>query len=135
VLIIARMAIISVHSGVARAPPTEESMIRRKRRREDDLHASRPQAVLLSLLLGMALAGGADAERGDRGARGKKASEPRTLISRDRAAAAARSATGGRVLDIRLERGKRPRYRVKVLLEGNRVRSIGVDARSGNVLK
>lgn len=56
------------------------------------------------------------------------------LISSDRAAAVARSATGGRVLNISLKRKGAPRYRVKVLLDGKRVRTIEVDARSGALL-
>jgi uncharacterized membrane protein YkoI len=51
-------------------------------------------------------------------------------ISRDQAAAIARSATGGQVLSVDL-RGSA--YRVKVLLDGKRVRTVGVDARSGAV--
>lgn len=56
------------------------------------------------------------------------------LISPDRAAAAARQATGGRVLRVDLHGGGRPWYRVKVLVDGERVRSVRVDARSGRVL-
>ncbi|MDZ7748719.1 MAG: PepSY domain-containing protein [Halofilum sp. (in: g-proteobacteria)] len=55
------------------------------------------------------------------------------LISADQAAAAARRATGGRVLRVELHRGGRPWYRVKVLVDGERVRSVRVDARSGRV--
>lgn len=55
------------------------------------------------------------------------------LISRDRAAAAARSATGGRVLRVELRNNGRPCYRVRVLVDGERVRSVAVDARSGRV--
>ncbi len=53
-------------------------------------------------------------------------------ISRDQAAAAARKATGGLVLKVKLE-GKEI-YRVRVLLEGERVRTVRVDARTGRVL-
>jgi uncharacterized membrane protein YkoI len=53
-------------------------------------------------------------------------------ISRDRAASIARSATGGRVLRVD-RRGSS--YRVKVLVDGKRVRTVGVDARSGAVSK
>lgn len=55
------------------------------------------------------------------------------LISPDRAAAAARRATGGRVLRVELRDNGRPWYRVKVLVDGERVRSVRVDARSGRV--
>jgi uncharacterized membrane protein YkoI len=53
-------------------------------------------------------------------------------ISRDRAAALARSSTGGRVLSVKRQGGS---YRVRVLLDGKRVRTVGVDARSGTVSK
>ncbi len=60
----------------------------------------------------------------------EKPAEPVT-ISRDRAAEIARDATGGRVLSVELEGGKS--YRVKLLLDGERVRTVYVDARSGAV--
>ena len=52
-------------------------------------------------------------------------------ISADRAAAIARDATGGRVLKVQ-RKGKV--YQVRVLLDGERVRNVKVDARSGRVL-
>lgn len=55
-------------------------------------------------------------------------------ISSDRAAAIAAARTGGRVLDVRLQGGSRPVYRVKVLVSGERVRTVRVDARTGSVL-
>lgn len=56
-----------------------------------------------------------------------------SVVSKDEAAALARQATGGRVLDIQAEdRNGRTVYRVKVLLDG-RVRFVQVDAQSGNV--
>jgi len=56
------------------------------------------------------------------------------LIGKDAAAAIARSATGGRVLKVELEReGKHPWYRVKLLIDGARVRVVHVDARSGEL--
>jgi len=39
------------------------------------------------------------------------------------------------VLDIRLTGGKQPQYRVKVLLDGKRVRNLSVDAQSGAILR
>jgi uncharacterized membrane protein YkoI len=83
----------------------------------------------------MALIVDADAARGKNTGRSPNANAQETLISRDRAAAIARSATDGRVLNIRLKQGKRPRYRVKMLLDGKRVRNLDVDARSGAILK
>lgn len=56
-------------------------------------------------------------------------------IDRDEAAAIARSATGGRVLSVVLRQAdRRPRYQVKILLPGGRVRSVSVDARTGELL-
>jgi uncharacterized membrane protein YkoI len=55
------------------------------------------------------------------------------LISRDRAAEIARSRTGGRVLRVDLHDGGRPWYRVRVLIDGERVRTVAVDARSGRL--
>jgi uncharacterized membrane protein YkoI len=76
-----------------------------------------------------------EAARANRGAGNGEFKAQGSPISPDRAAAIARSATGGRVLDIRLQRGKRSRYRVKMLLDGKRVRSMDVDAFSGAILK
>lgn len=55
------------------------------------------------------------------------------LISRDRAADIARSETGGRVLRVDLRNGDRPWYRVRVLIDGEHVRTVAVDARSGRL--
>ena len=52
-------------------------------------------------------------------------------ISADRAASAARQATGGRVLKVERKGGV---YQVRVLLDGERVRNVRVDARTGRVL-
>lgn len=52
-------------------------------------------------------------------------------ISADRAASIARDKTGGRVLKV--ER-KGSVYQVRVLLDGERVRNVRVDARTGRVL-
>ncbi len=55
------------------------------------------------------------------------------LISRDRAADIARTRTGGRVLRVDLRNGDRPWYRVRVLIDGEHVRTVAVDARSGRL--
>ncbi len=55
------------------------------------------------------------------------------LISRDRAADIVRSRTGGRVLRVDLHNGDRPWYRVRVLIDGEHVRTVAVDARSGRL--
>ena len=61
--------------------------------------------------------------------------QSRAAIDRDEAAAIARAATGGRVLSVVLRQaGKRPRYQVKILLAGGRIRSVSVDARTGELL-
>jgi uncharacterized membrane protein YkoI len=93
--------------------------------------------VLIVCLLssGIAQIGDAEAAKPRRGAQSANVKAQESLISRDRASAIARSATGGRVLNINLMQGKRPQYRVKVLVNGNRVRTLGVDARSGAIIK
>ena len=53
------------------------------------------------------------------------------IISRKRAATIAKRATGGRVLSVELA-GERM-YRVKVLLNDSRVRTVRVDARTGEL--
>ena len=57
-------------------------------------------------------------------------------VSADQAAALVRAQSGGRILDLRLESGAGgPVYRVKVLLDGGRVRVYRVDASNGRVLE
>ncbi len=57
-------------------------------------------------------------------------------VSADEAAALVRATSGGRILDLRLEnRARPPVYRVKVLLDGGRVRVYRVDASSGKILQ
>ncbi len=87
------------------------------------------------LFLSTLLMGNAEAARGKKAHQGANTKAQASLISRDRATAIARSATGGRVLNIRLKRGKRPKYKVKMLLDGKRVRNVSVDARSGAIIK
>ena len=56
-------------------------------------------------------------------------------VGADEAAALVRRASGGRILDVRLDETARPPvYRVKVLLDGGRVRVYRVDARTGRIL-
>lgn len=56
-------------------------------------------------------------------------------ISKSRAAALARSAHGGKVLNVeRVESGGRVIYRVKLLLDGGRIRIVTVDGSSGKVV-
>ncbi len=53
-------------------------------------------------------------------------------ISSDKAAAIAKQATGGRVLSVKRTGNS---YQVKVLLRGERVRTVRVDARTGKLKK
>ena len=90
------------------------------------------RALLCSLapLAGIEHARAAGRRRG-RTWRTKEKRSAAASISSDRAAAIAREATGGRVLSVRLTGNGRPWYRVKVLTRSGRVRTVGVDARSG----
>ena len=54
-------------------------------------------------------------------------------ITPDQAAEIARQATGGRVLGVDRRGNGRPWYRVKVLVDGQRVRYIVVDAVDGRI--
>lgn len=57
-------------------------------------------------------------------------------VSADQAAALVRAQSGGRILGLRLEsRAQPPVYRVKVLLDGGRVRVYRVDASTGKILQ
>lgn len=62
---------------------------------------------------------------------GRQEQSDEVSISPGQAADIAAARTGGRVLDVRLQGGKRPRYRVRVLLGGERVRTVTVDALTG----
>ncbi len=52
------------------------------------------------------------------------------LISREKAASIAKQTTGGRVLEVKLKGNK---YHVKVLLNGERIRTVRIDARTGQL--
>lgn len=54
-------------------------------------------------------------------------------ISPDEAAAIVRARTGGRVLSVDLRSNGRSWYRVKVLVSGERVRTLAVDADTGRL--
>lgn len=57
-------------------------------------------------------------------------------ISADQAAAMVRQSSGGRILGVRrVDTASGPAYRVKVLLDGGRVRVFVVDAGSGEILR
>ena len=96
----------------------------------------RTVARMLVLLVGMLFAAASiDASAATGGARVRLA-QAQPAVSADQAAAAVRAVSGGRILDVRLDsRSRPPIYRVKVLLEGGRVRVYRVDAASGRVLE
>jgi uncharacterized membrane protein YkoI len=57
-------------------------------------------------------------------------------MSADEAVALVRERSGGRILGVRRDNDARPPvYRVKVLLEGGRVRVYRVDASTGRILQ
>lgn len=57
-------------------------------------------------------------------------------VSAEEAAALVRAQSGGRILSMRLEtRSQLPVYRVKVLLDGGRVRVYRVDASTGRIVQ
>ena len=96
---------------------------------------ARPHAALLALFA-FALAVGAAAVSARQPNRawiggGPPRDRPED-VGPDRAAASAGRVTGGRVLGIG---GEPPEYRVKVLTDGGRVRTIRIDARTGKVLE
>jgi len=64
---------------------------------------------------------------------GPAAAAEARVISPDRAAEIARGATGGRVLSVERRGEERPWYRVKVLVDGERVRYVAVDAVTGRI--
>ncbi len=69
--------------------------------------------------------------RGNLQAQNQNQGARQNMISRKRAAAIAQRATGGRVLSVELA-GQRV-YRVKVLLNNSRVRTVRVDAQTGEL--
>lgn len=91
--------------------------------------------ILVTSSLSIGVAYDVEAGPGKKADRSSRAEAPGSSISREQAAAIARSATGGRVLNIQLMRGNRPMYSVKMLLDGKRVRTLGVDARTGAILR
>lgn len=86
--------------------------------------------ALLAITVVLSLAA-APVYGGDRGRAPQRVRLAQAEISADRAATIARNATGGRVLKVQR---KGDVYQVRVLLDGERVRNVKVDARSGRVL-
>ncbi|MDP6435951.1 MAG: hypothetical protein QF790_07795 [Gammaproteobacteria bacterium] len=96
------------------------------------MHIKRHRLASLIVVLAVSLASmpmyaGSGASRGNNADRFIARPE---YISRDKAASIAKNATGGRVLSV--ERKGR-QYRVKVLLKGERVRTLRIDARTGKL--
>ena len=99
-----------------------------------------PQRVLLMLLVSGLIAGGdvqAQSYRSyrgvDNGASPRGRPPPRQFADPDRAADAAREATGGRVLGVQgAERDGRPSYRVRILEPDGRVRNFHYDPAYGS---
>ena len=96
----------------------------------------RPDAVILTVLIGVFAAVPAF------GASARAVADPLLLaqatppVSADQAAAVVRAKSGGRILGVRRENNARgPVYRVKVLLDGGRVRVYRVDAGTGRILQ
>jgi hypothetical protein len=88
----------------------------------------RGQRLALLMLAGWLAAGGvaAQSDRQRRGGPGE--APPRQFADPDRAASAARTATGGRVLGVQdAERNGRRGYRVRILEPGGRVRNFDYD--------
>lgn len=90
----------------------------------------RPLVALALLLLAATLA--APAVHGGGRAWPPMLAQASPAVTPDAAAERVRAVSGGRILDVRLEGSV---YRVKVLLDGGRVRIYRVDAGSGRVLQ
>jgi len=89
--------------------------------------------ALIAIILAVSLIS-ASANAGPRHLQAQTEQSTGARISRDQAASAARKATGGLVLKVQLEGKNKSVYRVRVLLEGERVRTVRVDAQTGRVL-
>ncbi|MFZ4792168.1 MAG: PepSY domain-containing protein [Candidatus Competibacteraceae bacterium] len=85
-------------------------------------------------LAGLLVAAGAVAQSGRQPREGDYAPPPRQFADPDRAANAAREATGGRVLGVQgADQDGQPGYRVRILEQNGRVRSLHFDPASGKV--
>lgn len=94
------------------------------------LNERRGVAALLALTAAVSLAA-APVYGGGHKHRSLRTQLAQSEISADQAASIARRATGGRVLKVKRKGGV---YHVRVLLDGERVRKVNVDARTGRVL-
>ena len=93
--------------------------------------------VIAVALAGLLVAAGAEAQSGRQPRGGDYAPPPpppRQFADPDRAASAAREATGGRVLGVQgADQNGQPGYRVRILEPGGRVRSLHFDPASGKM--
>jgi uncharacterized membrane protein YkoI len=93
------------------------------------------QRLALVMLAGLLAAAGAQAQSGGRPTgRNHNDAPSRSFAGPDRAANAAREATGGRVLGVQgADHNGQRGYRVRILEPGGRVRSLHIDPESGAV--
>ncbi len=95
-----------------------------------------PDAVIFAVLIGVSAVVPASDASARTVANPLLLAQATPSVSADEAAALVRARSGGRILDLRLEnRARPPVYRVKVLLDGGRVRVYRVDASSGKILQ
>ena len=89
----------------------------------------------ISLLAGACLALPSSAARTEGADLTRLLAQAAGPVGADEAAAVVRGVSGGRILDVRLDGDARPPvYRVKVLLDGGRVRIYVVDAGTGRIV-
>ncbi len=90
--------------------------------------------LALVVLAGLLAAAGAQAQSGRPTGRNHNDAPSRSFAGPDRAANAAREATGGRVLGVQgADQNGQRGYRVRILEPGGRVRSLHFDPESGVV--
>ncbi len=95
-----------------------------------------PDAIIFAVLIGVSAVVPASDASARTVANPLLLAQATPSVSADEAAALVRARSGGRILDLRLEnRARPPVYRVKVLLDGGRVRVYRVDASSGKILQ
>lgn len=96
----------------------------------------RPDAVIFTVLIGVVAVVSAFDASASAVANPLLLAQATPSVSADQAAALVRAQSGGRILGLRLEsRAQPPVYRVKVLLDGGRVRVYRVDASTGKILQ
>ncbi len=96
----------------------------------------RPDAVIFTVLIGVFAAVPAFDAIARAVANPLLLAQATPSLSADEAAALVRAKSGGRILGVRRDKNARGLvYRVKVLLDGGRVRVYRVDASSGQILQ